>query len=77
VHAMIEMMCIERGWDTGKVLVQDLGKFNRDDFETHETAFINLLTQTYGSNKDIREKNLLQVVLWKKFHKNWPQVSVQ
>jgi hypothetical protein len=24
----------------------DLGKFNPDDFETHETAFINLLAQT-------------------------------
>ena len=27
----------------------DLGKFNPDDFETHETAFINLLAQTYGA----------------------------
>jgi hypothetical protein len=26
----------------------DLGKFNPDDFETHETAFINLLAQMYG-----------------------------
>jgi hypothetical protein len=26
----------------------DLGKFNPDDFETHDTAFINLLAQTYG-----------------------------
>jgi hypothetical protein len=26
----------------------DLGKFNPDDFETHETAFINLLVQMYG-----------------------------
>jgi hypothetical protein len=27
----------------------DLGKFNPDDFETHETVFINLLAQTYGA----------------------------
>jgi hypothetical protein len=26
----------------------DLGKFNPNNFETHETAFINLLAQTYG-----------------------------
>jgi hypothetical protein len=26
----------------------DLGKFNPDDFETHETAFINLLAQMCG-----------------------------
>jgi hypothetical protein len=27
----------------------DMGKFNPNDFETHETAFINLLVQTYGA----------------------------
>jgi hypothetical protein len=27
----------------------DLGKFNPNDFETHETACINLLAQTYGA----------------------------
>ena len=27
----------------------DLGKFNPDDFETHETAFINLLAQIFGA----------------------------
>jgi hypothetical protein len=32
----------------------DLGKFNPEDFETHETAFINLLAQTYGA----QSKNL-------------------
>jgi hypothetical protein len=26
----------------------DMGKFNPHDFETHETAFINLLEQAYG-----------------------------
>jgi hypothetical protein len=49
VMATIEKMCIEKGQDTGNVLVMDLGKFNPDDFETHETAFINLLAQTYGA----------------------------
>jgi hypothetical protein len=27
-----------------------LGKFNPNDFETHETAFINLLAQTFGGH---------------------------
>jgi hypothetical protein len=40
---------MEKGRDTGNVLVTDLGKFNPDDFETHETVFINLLAQTYGA----------------------------
>jgi hypothetical protein len=35
--------------DTGNDSVMDLGKFNPNDFETHETAFINLLAQTYGA----------------------------
>jgi hypothetical protein len=48
VMAMIKKMCINKGQDTGNVLVTDLHKFIPDDFETHETAFINLLTQTYG-----------------------------
>jgi hypothetical protein len=26
----------------------DLGKFNPDDFETHEIAFINLMAQMHG-----------------------------
>jgi hypothetical protein len=34
---------------TGNVSVTDLGKFNPDDFKTHETAFINLLAQTDGA----------------------------
>ncbi len=31
-------------------MVTDLGKFNRDDFETHETVFINLLAQMYWAH---------------------------
>jgi hypothetical protein len=49
VMVTIEKMRIEKGRDTGNVSVMDLGKFNPDDFETHETAFINLLAQTYGA----------------------------
>jgi hypothetical protein len=49
VMTMIKKMCINKGQDTGNVLVTDLHKFIPDDFETHETAFINLLTQTYGA----------------------------
>jgi hypothetical protein len=30
----------------------DMGKFNPDDFETHETEFINLLAQMYGAQGD-------------------------
>jgi hypothetical protein len=36
----------------------DLGKFNPDDFKTHETAFINLLAQMYGA----QGKNLKYIV---------------
>jgi hypothetical protein len=53
VQDTIEMMCIEKGQDTGNVLLSDLGKFDPDDFETDETAFINLLVQMYGANKKV------------------------
>jgi hypothetical protein len=49
VMATIEKMRIKKGRDTGNVSIMDLGKFNPDDFETHETVFINLLAQTYGA----------------------------
>jgi hypothetical protein len=55
---IIEKMRIKKGRDTGNVLVMDLGKFNPDDFETHETAFINLLAQMYGA----QGKNLKYIV---------------
>ena len=48
VMVTIEKMCIKKGQDTDNVLVMDLGKFNPNNFKTHETAFIkNLLAQTY------------------------------
>jgi hypothetical protein len=49
VMATIKKMRIKKGRDTGNVLVMDLGKFNPNDFETHETAFIKLLAQMYGA----------------------------
>jgi hypothetical protein len=58
VMATIEKMSIEKGQDTGNVSVMDLGKFNPDDFETHETVFINLLAQMYGA----QDKNLKYIV---------------
>jgi hypothetical protein len=51
-------MHIKKGRDTGNVFVMDLGKFNPDDFETHETVFINLLAQTYG----VQGKNLKYIM---------------
>jgi hypothetical protein len=58
VMVTIEKMRIEKGRDTGNVLVMDLGKFNPDDFETHETVFINLLAQMYG----VQGENLKYIV---------------
>jgi hypothetical protein len=58
VMATIEKMRIKKGRDTGNVSVMDLGKFNPNDFETHETAFINLLAQMYGA----QGKNLKYIV---------------
>jgi hypothetical protein len=58
VMATIKKMRIKKGQDTGNVLVMDLGKFNPDDFETHETAFINLLAQTYGAQGENLKYNV-------------------
>jgi len=52
VQATLEMMRIEKGREAGNLSVKDLGKFDPDDFETYEMAFMNLLAQTYGSNKE-------------------------
>jgi hypothetical protein len=42
----IERMCIDKERDTGAILVSDLGKFDPEEFETGETAFVNLFSQT-------------------------------
>ena len=52
VTATIQRMRIEKERDTGSVSVSDLGKFDPDDFETYETAFMNLLAQTQGAQKE-------------------------
>jgi hypothetical protein len=55
VMATIEKIRIEKGQDTGNVLVMDLGKFNPDDFKTHETVcvmslfLLNLLMMPNGT----------------------------
>jgi hypothetical protein len=45
----IERMRIDKERDTGAVSVSDLGKFDPEEFETSETAFVNLLSQTRGT----------------------------
>jgi hypothetical protein len=41
----------------------DLGKFNPDDFETHETAFINLLAQMYGAQGEYLKYIVCDVII--------------
>ena len=36
-----------------KSTTKDLGKFNPDDFDTHEDAFLNLLKQNYSVLKEL------------------------
>jgi hypothetical protein len=62
--AMIEKMHIlKKGRDTGNDSVMDLGKFNPNDFKTHETAFINLLAQTYGAQGENLKYIMCDVVI--------------
>jgi uncharacterized membrane protein YgcG len=49
VVSTIERMRIDKERDTGAVSVSDLGKFDPEEFETGETAFVNLLSQTRGT----------------------------
>jgi hypothetical protein len=44
----IERMHIDKERETGAISVSDLGKFDPEEFETGETAFLNLLSQTRG-----------------------------
>jgi hypothetical protein len=48
VVSTIERMRIDKERDRGAVSVSDLGKFDPEEFETGETAFVNLLSQTCG-----------------------------
>jgi hypothetical protein len=47
-----EMKTLRRKMMDSKPLVKDLGKFNPDDFNAHEDAFLNLLAQSYGVLKE-------------------------
>jgi hypothetical protein len=67
VMAMIEKLHIDKGQHTGNVLVMDLVKFNPDDFETHKTAFINLLAQMYGVQGENLKYIMRNVVIPVKF----------
>jgi hypothetical protein len=41
----------------------NLDKFNPDDFETHETAFIILLAQTYGAQGENLKYMMRDVII--------------
>jgi hypothetical protein len=43
-----EMKTLRRKESDSKLSVKDLGKFDPDDFDAHEDAFLNLLAQSYG-----------------------------
>ena len=44
----IERKLIQRKQAGAEITTRDLAKFEPDDFDTHEDAFLNLLAQTYG-----------------------------
>ena len=51
----IERKIIQRKQADAEITTRDLAKFEPDDFDTHEDAFLNLLAQTYGvMNEPIR-----------------------
>jgi len=51
----VERKIIQRKQADAEITTRDLAKFEPDDFDTHEDAFLNLLAQTYGVlNEPIR-----------------------
>ena len=51
----VERKIIQRKQADAEITTRDLAKFELDDFDTHEDAFLNLLAQTYGVlNEPIR-----------------------
>ena len=48
LNSAMERKRVEKERESADVSVKDLGKFDPDDFELHEDAFLNLLTQVYG-----------------------------
>jgi hypothetical protein len=47
-----EMKTLRREMTDSEPSVKDLGKFDPDDFDAHEDAFLNLLAQSYGVLKE-------------------------
>jgi hypothetical protein len=47
-----EMKTLRREMTDSEPSVKDLSKFNPDDFDAHEDAFLNLLAQSYGVLKE-------------------------
>jgi transposase-like protein len=47
-----EMQTLRRKMKGSEPSVKDLGKFDPDDFDAHEDAFLNLLAQSYGVLKE-------------------------
>src|SRR6056300_1416475 len=45
----LEKKRIQKEQADAEVSVKDLGKFNPDDFDVHEDAFLNMLSQSHGS----------------------------
>jgi hypothetical protein len=43
-----EMKTLRRKWAEKEPSITDLGKFNPNDFDSHEDAFLNLLAQFFG-----------------------------
>ena len=52
MHTSMERKHIEKERGTTDASVKDLNKFNPDDFDVHEDAFLNLLAQTYGAHNE-------------------------
>jgi hypothetical protein len=47
-NAMMNKVYRKEMAQASELLVKDLGKFNPDDFEIHEDAFVNLFTSSFG-----------------------------
>ena len=51
----VERKIVQKKQAEAEITTKDLAKFEPDDFDTHEDAFLNLLAQTYGvQNEPIR-----------------------
>ena len=52
MHTSMKHKHIEKECGTTDASIKDLNKFNPDDFDVHEDAFLNLLVQTYGAHNE-------------------------